>query len=46
MKSLFEKTGGYFIMTDIFQDPAFKESFKKLFTIDDQRYLKMGFLEN
>ena len=43
MKSLFEKTGGYFIMTDIFQDPAFKENFKKLFTIDDQRYLKMAF---
>ena len=43
IKSLFEKTGRYYIMTYIFQDPAFKESFKKLFTIDDQRYRKMGF---
>jgi protein transport protein SEC23 len=44
MKSLFEKTGGYYIMTDSFQNPVYKESFSKFFTVDDEGHLKMGFL--
>lgn len=44
MKSLFEKTGGYYIMTDSFQNPVFKESYNKFFTIDEAGNLKMGFM--
>lgn len=44
MKGLFEKTGGYYIMTDSFENPVYKESFAKFFTVDDQGHLKMGFL--
>jgi protein transport protein SEC23 len=44
MKSLFDRTGGYYIMTDSFQNPVFKESFQKFFTVDDDGHLKMGFL--
>ena len=44
MKSLFETTGGYYIMTDSFQNPVYKESFNKFFTVDDEGHLKMGFL--
>jgi len=44
MKSLFERTGGYYIMTDSFQNPVYKESFQKFFTVDDDGHLKMGFL--
>lgn len=44
MKSLFEKTGGYYIMTDSFQNPVFKESYNKFFTIDNEGHLKMGFM--
>ena len=31
-------------MTDSFMNPVFKESFKKLFEVDDGSELKMGFL--
>ena len=44
MKNLFERTGGYYIMTDSFQNPVYKESFQKFFTVDDEGHLKMGFL--
>lgn len=44
MKPCFEQTGGFYIMTDSFGNPVFKESFKKFFEVDDMGELKMGFL--
>lgn len=44
MKQCFEMTGGYYVMTDSFGNPVFKESFRKFFEVDDQGELKMGFL--
>lgn len=44
MKNLFEKTGGYYIMTDSFQNPVFKDSYNKFFSLDDEGNLKMGFM--
>lgn len=44
MKSCFEQTGGYYVMTDSFGNPVFKESFKKFFEVDSAGDLKMGFL--
>ena len=44
MKSLIEMTGGFYIMTDSFGNPVFKESFKKFFEVDENGELKMGFL--
>jgi protein transport protein SEC23 len=44
MKSCFEVTGGFYIMTDSFGNPVFKESFKKFFELDSKGDLKMGFL--
>lgn len=44
MKSCFESTGGYYVMTDSFGNPVFKESFKKFFEVDENGELKMGFL--
>jgi protein transport protein SEC23 len=44
MKSCFESTGGFYVMTDSFGNPVFKESFKKFFELDEQGELKMGFL--
>jgi protein transport protein SEC23 len=45
MKSCFEYTGGYYVMTDSFGNPVFKESFKKFFEVDEATgELKMGFL--
>jgi len=44
MKSCFEMTGGFYIMTDSFGNPVFKESFKKFFELDENQELKMGFL--
>ena len=46
MKSCFEQTGGYYVMTDSFGNPVFKESFKKFFEVDKNGELKMGFLAN
>jgi protein transport protein SEC23 len=37
-------TGGFYIMTDSFGNPVFKESFKKFFDVDANNDLKMGFL--
>jgi len=44
MKSCFDMTGGFYVMTDSFGNPVFKESFKKFFEVDDNNDLKMGFL--
>ena len=44
MKTCFDQTGGYYIMTDSFGNPVFKESFKKFFEVDANGELKMGFL--
>jgi len=44
MKTCFEMTGGFYIMTDSFGNPVFKESFRKFFEVDDNGELKMGFL--
>ena len=44
MKSCFDMTGGFYIMTDSFENPVFKESFKKFFEVDENGDLKMGFL--
>jgi protein transport protein SEC23 len=35
MKPCFEQTGGFYIMTDSFGNPVFKESFKKFFEVDE-----------
>lgn len=44
MKPCFEQTGGFYVMTDSFGNPVFKESFKKFFEVDANGELKMGFL--
>jgi len=44
MKPCYEQTGGFYIMTDSFGNPVFKESFKKIFELDESGELKMGFL--
>lgn len=45
MKPCFDQTGGYYVMTDSFGNPVFKESFKKFFEVDQTTgELKMGFL--
>lgn len=44
MKPCFEQTGGFYVMTDSFGNPVFKESFKKFFEVDEMGELKMGFL--
>ena len=44
MKACFDMTGGFYIMTDSFDNPVFKESFKKFFEADENGDLKMGFL--
>ena len=46
MKTCFDMTGGFYIMTSSFADPVFKESFKKFFEVDENGELKMGFLAN
>jgi protein transport protein SEC23 len=44
MKPCLEQTGGFYIMTDSFGNPVFKESFKKFFEVDENSDLRMGFL--
>lgn len=44
IKTCFEITGGFYIMTDSFGNPVFKESFKKFFELDENQDLKMGFM--
>ena len=44
MKKCFDMTGGFYVMTDSFGNPVFKESFRKFFEADENGELKMGFL--
>lgn len=45
MKTVFEQTGGFYVMTDSFGNPVFKESFRKFFEVaEEDGELKMGFL--
>ena len=44
MKPCLEQTGGFYVMTDSFANPVFKESFKKFFEVDETGELKMGFV--
>jgi len=44
MKPCLEQTGGFYVMTDSFANPVFKESFKKFFEVDEEGNLKMGFM--
>jgi len=45
MKPCLEQTGGFYVMTDSFANPVFKESFKKFFEVDETSgELKMGFI--
>lgn len=44
MKPCLEQTGGFYVMTDSFSNPVFKESFKKFFEVDESGELKMGFI--
>jgi protein transport protein SEC23 len=43
MKCLTEKTGGYMVLTDSFSTILFKDTFKKLFELDEEGHLKLGF---
>ena len=43
MKNLAAKTGGYIIFTDSFSTMIFKDSFRKIFELDDKGFLKMNF---
>ena len=43
MKCLVEKTGGIMVLTDSFSTMVFKESFRKIFNLDDDGLLKMCF---
>ena len=43
MKSMASKTGGYIVFTDSFSTIIFKDSFRKIFELDDNGNLKMNF---
>ena len=43
MKNMAAKTGGYIIFTDSFSTMIFKDSFRKIFELDDKGCLKMNF---
>jgi protein transport protein SEC23 len=43
MRGCVEKTGGYMILTDSFSTMQFKDSFKKMFELDEFGFLKMNF---
>ena len=43
MKNMASKTGGYIIFTDSFSTMIFKDSFRKIFDLDDKGCLKMNF---
>ena len=43
MKTMASRTGGYIIFTDSFSTMIFKDSFRKIFSLDDNGYLKMNF---
>jgi protein transport protein SEC23 len=43
MKCLVEKTGGYIILTDSFSTILFKDTYKKIYELDEEGNLKMAF---
>ena len=43
MKNMAAKTGGYIIFTDSFSTMIFKDSFRKIFELDEKGNLKMNF---
>jgi protein transport protein SEC23 len=43
MRHCVEQTGGYMILTDSFSTMLFKDSFKKIFELDENNNLKMNF---
>jgi len=43
MKVLADKTGGYMVMTDSFSVHVFKDSFRRIFDVDESGYLQLGF---
>ena len=43
MKVLSEKTGGIMVLTDSFSTMVFKESFRKIFALDENGFMKMSF---
>ena len=43
MKCCVEKTGGYMVLTDSFSTILFKDTFKKMFELDESGNLKMNF---
>jgi protein transport protein SEC23 len=43
MRVLGDKTGGYMVMGDSFSVNVFKDSFRKVFDVDESGYLKLGF---
>ena len=43
MRTMSSRTGGYIIFTDSFSTMIFKDSFRKIFSLDDNGYLKMNF---
>ena len=43
MKNMASRTGGYIIFTDSFSTMIFKDSFRKIFELDDKGCLKMNF---
>jgi protein transport protein SEC23 len=42
MQDLCKKTGGFVVVADAFESAMFKESFKKIFTKDQNGNLPMG----
>jgi protein transport protein SEC23 len=43
MKVVADKTGGYMVMSDSFSVHVFKDSFRRIFDVDEAGYLKLGF---
>jgi protein transport protein SEC23 len=43
MRVLGDKTGGYMVMGDSFSVNVFKDSFRKVFDVDESGYLQLGF---
>jgi len=43
MKVLVDKSGGYLVMGDSFSTNVFKDSFRKVFDVDESGYLQQGF---
>lgn len=43
MKVVADKSGGYMVMCDSFSTHVFKDSFRKIFDVDEAGYLQLGF---